>query len=151
MEFETVLEWDGEYPGKLSSQNGFTLAYSPPVEFGGIKGPLSPEDAFVGAANMCYQIVFLGIAKSLGVEITHFKCKAVGKLETVDGVRRFPSIALSPEVQVAPGTDMSKIEKVVEATKRKCPVTNSMNSDISVSVTTSSRSPISLRPDVSPR
>ena len=137
MEFETVLEWGGEYPGKLSSQNGFTLAYSPPVEFGGIKGPLSPEDAFVGAANMCYQIVFLGIARNLGVEIIHFKCKAVGKLETVDGVRRFTSIALSPEVQVAPGTDMSKIEKVMEATKRKCPVTNSMNSDISVSVKTS--------------
>ncbi|MGB2582404.1 MAG: OsmC family protein, partial [Thermoplasmata archaeon] len=92
----------------------------------------SPEDAFVGAANMCYQIVFLGIAKSLGVEVLHFKCKAVGRLETVDGVRRFTGIALSPEIQVAPGTDMSKIAKVMEAAKRKCPVTNSMNLDISV-------------------
>jgi len=132
MEFVTVSEWKGGYPAKLSCQNGAMVEYSPPVEFGGMNGPLSPEDAFVGAANMCYQIVFLGIAKSLGVEVLHFKCKAVGRLETVDGVRRFTGIALSPEIQVAPGTDMSKIEKVMEATKRKCPVTNSMNLDISV-------------------
>lgn len=137
MEFVTTSEWKGGYPAKISCQNGAVVEYSPPVEFGGMKGPLSPEDAFVGAANMCYQIVFLGIAKNLGVEILNFSCRAVGKLETLDGVRRFTCVSLSPEVRASPGTDMSKIEKVVEATRRKCPVANSMNSEISVSVTAS--------------
>jgi organic hydroperoxide reductase OsmC/OhrA len=138
MEFMTECEWEGVYPAKLLCQNGAVVEYSPPVEFGGMKGPVSPEDAFVGAANMCFQIVFAGIAKSLGVDIVRYSSKATGQLETVDGVRRFTSITLTPEIVVAEGSDVSKVEKALEATKARCLVTNSMNTRIVVSARISS-------------
>jgi organic hydroperoxide reductase OsmC/OhrA len=137
MEFMTVSEWKGGYPAKLSCQNGAVVEYSPPIEFGGMKGPLSPEDAFVGAANMCYQIVFLGIARNLGTEILDYRCRAVGKLETVNGVRRFTGIELSPEIRVAPGTEIATVEKALDATKSRCLVTNSMDVTISISASIS--------------
>ncbi len=133
MDFETTVEWRGEYPGQLSAQNGSTLEYSPPMEFGGARGPLSPEDAFVGAANMCYQIVFAGVAKSLGVTVLSYRCRAVGQLETVDGARRFTTITLTPEIVVAKGSDPAKVEKALEATKSRCLVTNSMSSSVTIS------------------
>jgi organic hydroperoxide reductase OsmC/OhrA len=133
MDFETVVEWKARYPGRLSSQNGSVVDYSPPVEFGGPHGPMSPEDALIGAANMCFQIVFAGIAGSLGVEIHHYSCRAVGRLETVDGVRKFTTIELFPEILVARGADKSKVERALEAAKSRCLVTNSMNVKVTVS------------------
>lgn len=133
MDFETVVEWTGEYPAKLTSQNGSVVDYSPPVEFGGPRGPMSPEDAFVGAANMCFQIVFTRIARDLGVNIVRYSSRAVGQLETVDGVRKFISITLAPEIVVAADSDIPKAEKAIEATKSRCLVTNSMSAKITVS------------------
>jgi organic hydroperoxide reductase OsmC/OhrA len=132
MDFETSVEWSGGYPAKLSCQNGKEIDYSSPIELGGMKGPLTPEDAFVGSANMCFQIVFRRISSDLGIEIRAYRCRAVGRLETVDGVRKFVSLTLHPEIVLAPGSDAGRVEKAVEATKRRCLVTNSMATEILV-------------------
>ena len=135
MDFKTRVRWKGSYPARLETQNGSAIDYSPPVEFGGPKGPMTPEDAFIGSANMCFQIVFSGIAKNLGVEVLEYSCEAAGTLETVDGVRSFRSVHLRPEVVVADGTERSKVEKALDAAKPRCLVTNSMKSQITVSAT----------------
>ena len=133
MDFKTRVSWERTYPARLESQNGSSVDYSPPVEFGGTEGPMTPEDAFVASANMCFQIVFVGIAKNLGVEVLGYSCEAVGRLETVDGARCFQSIHLTPEIIVAKGTDRSRVEKALEATKPRCLVTNSMKSQVTMS------------------
>jgi organic hydroperoxide reductase OsmC/OhrA len=132
MDFETTVEWRGEYPARLSCQNGMEIDYSSPIEFGGVKGPLTPEDAFIASANMCFQIVFRRISSDLGVGVRGYRCRAVGKLETVEGIRKFVTITLNPEITLEPGSDVSRIEKAIEATKRKCLVTNSMAAEIIV-------------------
>ena len=132
MDFETSVEWTGRYPARLSCQNGLETEYAFPVEFGGMKGHITPEDAFVSAANMCYQIIFSGIAKNLGIEVESYRCRAVGRLETVDGVRKFVAIDLHPEVRLRKPTDPERLRKAMEATKRKCLVTNSMDLEVRV-------------------
>ncbi len=132
MNFETAVEWTGGYPAELSCQNGKVIEYSSPVELGGMKGPLTPEDAFVGSAGMCFQIVFSRIASDLGVEVRAFSGRSVGRLETVDGVRKFVSITLNLRITLAPGSDVERARKALEATKRKCLVTNSMASEVIV-------------------
>lgn len=136
MDFESVVEWSGDYPGQMTCQNGMNVVYSPPVEFGGPRGPMSPEDAFVGSANMCFQIVFAGIARSLGIEMLRYRSRAVGKLEVVDGARKFVRIDIEAEVKLGAQCEEAKIQKAVEATKRKCLVTNSMDTEVFVNVTT---------------
>jgi organic hydroperoxide reductase OsmC/OhrA len=132
MEFETTVEWKGKFPGRMHGQNGLAVDYSPPVELEGMKGPMTPEDAFVGAANMCFQIVFEYVSKGLGMRLTEYECRAVGDLETVDGVRRFVRLTLKPEMRFARGSRMENLEKAVAATKKKCLVTNSMALDLEV-------------------
>ncbi len=136
MDFETVVEWSDGYPGTMSCQNGAELGYSPPSEFGGTKGHMTPEDAFVGSANMCFQIVFTGIARSLGIQVRRYKARAVGNLEVVDGARKFVKISIESEIHLEPPCDAEKLQKAVDAAKRKCPVTNSMDLEVTVSVLT---------------
>ena len=133
MDFESIVEWKGEYPGSVSCQNGLEIGYSPPVEFGGSKGHLSPEDAFVSAANMCLQIVFSRVAADLGIDVLEYRSRAVGKFEAVEGTRKFVSIEVYPEIRLGTRCDEARLQKALDAAKRRCPVTNSMDLEVTVS------------------
>ena len=130
MDFETQVEWNDGHPATMSCQNGTKHAYSAPVEFGGVEGTLSPEDAFIGSANMCLQIVFSGIAKNLRIGVRSYRCKAIGHLETVNGSRKFVRIDLRPVIELEQDGDEEKAIKALEAAKRKCLVTNSMDLEV---------------------
>jgi organic hydroperoxide reductase OsmC/OhrA len=132
MNFETTVVWTDKFPGKLHCQNGQAIDYSPPVELQGMFGPITPEDAFVGAANMCFQIVFEYVSRDLGMKLLEYKCRAVGDLEVVEGVKRFIKITLYPEMRFASGSKLSNLDKALSTTKRKCLVTNSMDLEVEV-------------------
>lgn len=132
MDFVTSLSYDGSYPARIECQNGSAMDYSPPVEFGGAKGPLTPEDAFVGSASMCFQIVFARVSEGLGMNLLSMRCRAVGDLQTVDGFKRFLKITLHPEMRFAEGSKLENLEKAIEATKKRCLVTNSMALEVEV-------------------
>jgi organic hydroperoxide reductase OsmC/OhrA len=132
MDFATTVIYSGEYPSRIECQNGAMLDYAYPVEFGGKQGFVTPEDAFIGSANMCFQIVFRTVASSLGMTVQSYRCRAVGDLQTVDGVRKYVRIVLYPEIRFAEGSKVDKLDKAIEATKRRCLVTNSMTCDIVV-------------------
>ncbi len=132
MEFETTVEWRERFPGKLYCQNGQIIDYSAPADLQGMDGPLTPEDAFVGSANMCYQIVFRSVSSGLGLQLVEYRSRAVGDLQTIGGVRKFVKIVLYPEMRFAHGSNLGNLQKALEATKRRCPVTNSMALDVEV-------------------
>lgn len=132
MDFVTSVSYDGSYPARVECQNGASLDYSPPVEFGGTKGPLTPEDAFIGSANMCFQIVFARVSEGLGMKLLSLRCRAVGDLQTVDGFRKFVKITLHPEMRFAEGSRLENLDKAIDATKKRCLVTNSMALEVEV-------------------
>lgn len=132
MDFTTTVVWTEKYPGKLICQNGQDIDYSSPEEFEGMRGPLTPEDAFVGSANMCFQVVFESVARDFGMKLQEYKCRAVGDLETVEGYRKFVKITLYPEMKFHSGSKMSNLDKALSVTKRKCLVTNSMDLEVEV-------------------
>jgi organic hydroperoxide reductase OsmC/OhrA len=132
MDFENTVVWKDKFPGKVICQNGQVIAYSPPDELGGMRGPLTPEDAFVGSANMCFQIVFEYVSKDLGLKLLEYSCRAVGDLQVVEGLKKFVRIKMYPEMKFAPGSKLSNLEKAISVTKRKCLVTNSMDLEVEI-------------------
>lgn len=93
---------------------------------------MTPEDAFVGSANMCFQIVFERVARDLGLKLVEYSCRAVGDLEVVEGVKKFVKIVLYPEMRFASGSKLSNLDKALTTTKRKCLVTNSMDLEVEI-------------------
>ncbi|OGS42670.1 MAG: hypothetical protein A3K67_05545 [Euryarchaeota archaeon RBG_16_62_10] len=132
MDFETTVVWKERFPGRLHCQNGQVVDYSAPVELEGMKGPMTPEDAFVGSANMCFQIVLEYVSKGLGLRLIGYTCRAVGDLQVVDGVKRFVKITMYPEMRFAEGSKMENLDKAMATTKRKCLVTNSMALEVEI-------------------
>lgn len=132
MYFETTVVWNEKFPGRLSCQNGQAIDYSAPHELGGMQGPLTPEDAFIASANMCYQIVFEYVSRDLGMELLDYSCKGVGDLRVVEGIKKFVKITLYPVMRFASGSKMSNLDKALSVTKRKCLVTNSMDLELDI-------------------
>lgn len=132
MNFETTVVWKEKFPGKILCQNGQVIDYSAPAELEGIRGPLTPEDAFVGSANMCFQIVFEYVSRDLGMKLIEYNCKAIGDLEVVEGFKKFVKITLYPEMRFAPGSKMTNFDKAISVTRRKCLVTNSMDLEVEI-------------------
>lgn len=132
MNFETTVVWKDKFPGRLHCQNGKVIDYSAPAELEGMRGPLTPEDAFVGAANMCFQIVFEYVSRDLGMKLVEYKCRAVGDLEVVEGLKKFVKIVLYPEIRFESGSKVSNLDKAISITRRKCLVTNSMDLEVEV-------------------
>jgi len=132
MNFETTVVWKEKFPGKILCQNGQVIEFSPPAELQGMRGPLTPEDAFVGAANMCFQIVFEYVSRDLGLKLLEYNCKAVGDLEVVEGFKKFVKITLYPEMKFASSSRMTNLDKAISVTRRKCLVTNSMDLEVEV-------------------
>jgi len=132
MNFETTVVWKEKFPGKILCQNGQVIEFSPPAELQGMRGPLTPEDAFVGAANMCFQIVFEHVSRDLGLKLLEYNCKAVGDLEVVEGFKKFVKITLYPEMKFASSSRMTNLDKAISVTRRKCLVTNSMDLEVEV-------------------
>jgi len=132
MNFETTVVWKEKFPGKIICQNGQVIDYSAPAELGGMRGPLTPEEAFVGAANMCFQIVFEYVSRDLGLKLLEYSCKAVGDLEIVEGFKKFVKITLYPEMKFAAGSKMTNLDKAMSVTRRKCLVTNSMDLEVEI-------------------
>jgi len=132
MNFETTVVWKEKFPGRLHCQNGQVIDYSAPAELEGVRGPLTPEDAFVGAANMCFQIVFEYVSRDFGMRLVEYSCRAVGDLEVVEGLKKFVKIVLYPEIRFEPGSKVSNLDKAISTTKRKCLVTNSMDLEVEV-------------------
>lgn len=132
MDFVNVVRYQDEYPATIDCQNGASLHYSAPVEFKGMSGTVTPEDAFVGSANMCFQIVFRSVSEGLGMKVVSYSCKAVGDLQTLEGFRKFTRITLYPEVRFADGSNVENLQKAIEGTKKRCLVTNSMSCEVVV-------------------
>src|SRR4030067_334484 len=132
MDFATTVVWKEKSPGKVICQNGQVIDYSSPEELEGMRGPLSPEDAFVGSANMCFQIVFEYVSRDLGLKLLEYTCKAVGDLQVVEGIKKFVRIKMYPEMKFASGSKLSNLDKAISVTKRKCLVTNSMDLEVEI-------------------
>jgi len=61
--YHTDVRWTGEHWGHLRMGNGPEMPFSAPPDSQGHPGVLTPEDAFVAAANTCVMMMFLWAAE----------------------------------------------------------------------------------------
>ena len=131
--YEVNIQWKEGRTGELSSPVlNKTIECATPPEFpNGIPGIWSPEHLFVAAINSCYMATFLAIADNFKVEIETFSCSTTAKLEMVEGKYLITQAEMFPVIKlVNPEKDLDKAAHVAEKAKTGCLVTNSMKTEI---------------------
>jgi peroxiredoxin-like protein len=134
--FETSTKWTEEKRAKLIVKGQPELEVSPPPEFGGPEGFLTPPDLFVASANTCYTTTFLTMAAKARLKYVDFTCRAEGTVEkSEERGFQFTRVDLYPEVIVMEEGEREKAEQVVEIAEEYCLVTNSMANEITLNPT----------------
>jgi organic hydroperoxide reductase OsmC/OhrA len=130
--YETTVIWKGEHWGHLRCGNGPEMDFSAPPELHGHAGVMTPEDAFVGAINMCVMMMFLWAAKRFKVDLVSYECRAEGRKKTeLDRTEIFAKVTLWPEIRVR-NTDGARVRRALESATKYSLVANSIKGDLIV-------------------
>ncbi|MCE9501245.1 MAG: OsmC family protein [Leptospira sp.] len=132
--YETTVKWTRDRKGISSGPGLPDLEVATPPEFPkGHPGIWSPEHLFASAANVCLMTTFLAVAENSKFEFNTFECKAIAKLEKVDGKFMISEIELFPVISIRDEKDREKAEKIIHKSEAACLISNSMKSKIILS------------------
>jgi organic hydroperoxide reductase OsmC/OhrA len=136
--YHTTVRWKGEHWGHLEMGNGPEMEFSAPPDAQGHAGVVTPEDAFVAAANTCVMLMFLWAAERFQLNLVSYECRTEGtKLIELDRTEIFTRLHFRPVIRVAcrPGEQQvieARTRRAMQAAQKYSLVANSVKSEIIV-------------------
>ncbi len=139
--YNTSVTWKGEHWGHLQLGNGPEMDFSAPPDAQGHAGVLTPEDAFVAAANTCIMMMFIWAAERFKLNLISYACRAEGtKLIELDRTEIFTHLQLWPIIKIAAGNEdeetlLARTKRALQAAQKYSLVANSVKSEVIVEPT----------------
>lgn len=128
--YKNKVEWRGGHLGYTQCQNGAEMEFSAPPTLYGKAGVLTPEDAFVAAANTCYHMMVIWAMERFKIELISFECEAEGEVEEfIDRTSWFKKVTLSPSV-VAKGKSKEVVQRALEMALKYSTICQSLKSEL---------------------
>jgi organic hydroperoxide reductase OsmC/OhrA len=134
--YHTDVSWKGEHWGRLSLGNGPEMDFSAPPDAQGHPGVLTPEDAFVAAANTCVMMMFIWAAERFKLKLISYDCRVEGtKLIELDRTELFTPLRFWPKIRIAAGDETpqaveGRARRALAAAQKYSLVANSVKSEI---------------------
>jgi organic hydroperoxide reductase OsmC/OhrA len=130
--YETTVTWKGEHWGHLKCGNGPEMDFSAPPDAHGHAGVMTPEDAFVAAANTCVMLMFLWAAERFKLDLLSYECRAEGekKIE-LDRTEIFTRVTLWPKIKVR-NADEKRVRRALQSATKYSLVANSIKGEVIV-------------------
>ena len=134
--YHTHVAWKDEHRGHIIMGNGPEMDFSAPPDAQGHAGVLTPEDAFVAAANTCVMMMFLWAAQRFKLKLESYECRTEGtKLIELDRTETFTRLHFRPVIRIAAGgEDKALVEararRALQAAQKYSLVANSVKSEI---------------------
>jgi len=136
--YHTTVRWTGEHWGHLAMGNGPEMEFSAPPDAQGHAGVVTPEDAFVAAANTCVMLMFIWAAERFKLTLVSYECRVEGtKRIELDRTEVFTRLHFRPVIRVAAGNEPadvveSRTRRALESAQKYSLVANSVKSEILV-------------------
>jgi organic hydroperoxide reductase OsmC/OhrA len=130
--YETTVTWKGDHWGHLKCGNGPEMDFSAPPDAHGHAGVMTPEDAFVAAANTCVMMMFLWAAERFKMDLLSYECRAEGekKIE-LDRTEIFTRVTLWPKIKVR-NADEKHVRRALQSATKYSLVANSIKGEVIV-------------------
>jgi organic hydroperoxide reductase OsmC/OhrA len=134
--YYTDVRWTGGHWGHLALGNGPEMKFSAPPDAQGHAGVLTPEDAFVAAANTCVMLMFIWAADRFKLNLLSYECHTEGtKLIELDRTELFTRLHFRPVIRVQCGSGEksaveARIRRALQAAQKYSLVANSVKSEI---------------------
>ena len=139
--YHTTVAWKGEHWGRIQMGNGPEMDFSAPPDAQGHPDVLTPEDAFVAAANTCIMMMFIWACERFKLDLQSYECRAEGtKLIELDRTEIFTHLRFWPIIQIAGGDEGTnvvdkRIRRALQSAQKYSLVANSVKSEIVIEPT----------------
>ncbi len=134
--YHTTVRWVGQHRGHLVMGNGPEMEFSAPPEAHGEPGVLTPEDAFVAAANTCIMLMFVWATERFKLKLRSYECRAEGtKRVELDRTEIFTRLHFRPMIRVAASGEPKdvvekRVRRALQAAQKYSLVANSVKANI---------------------
>ena len=134
--YNTTVSWKGDHWGHIAMGNGPEMDFSAPPDAQGHPGVLTPEDAFVAAANSCIMMMFIWAAERFKLNLLSYECRAEGtKLVELDRTEIFTHLRFWPVIQIETGEEdpavvEARARRALQSAQKYSLVANSVKSEI---------------------
>ena len=133
--YKNRVAWRGEHLGFTWCQNGVEMEFSAPPDLFGKPDVLTPEDAFMAAANTCYHMMVIWAMERFRIEIVSFECEATGEVEEfMDRTSWFKKVTLSPKL-VVKGKPEEVVRRALDMALKYSTICQSLKSEVSINPT----------------
>jgi organic hydroperoxide reductase OsmC/OhrA len=139
--YNTTVNWKSEHWGHIVLGNGPEMDFSAPPDAQGHAGVLTPEDAFVAAANTCIMMMFIWAAERFKLKLLSYECRAEGtKLIELDRTEIFTHLRFWPVIRITAGDEALKAvearaRRALQSAQKYSLVANSVKSEIIIEPT----------------
>ncbi len=136
--YHTTVRWTGEHWGNIEMGNGPEMKFSAPPDAQGHTGVLTPEDAFVAAANTCIMMMFIWATERFRLKLLSYECRTEGtKLIELDRTEIFTRLIFKPIIRIDGGDEgkeavEARTRRALEAAQKYSLVANSVKSEIAM-------------------
>ena len=136
--YHATVRWTGDHWGQIEMGNGPQMKFSAPPDAQGHAGVLTPEDAFVAAANSCVMMMFIWATERFRLKLLSFECRTEGtKLIELDRTEIFTRLHFRHVIRIARGDENkeaveARTRRALEAAQKYSLVANSVKSEIIV-------------------
>mgnify|MGYP005820731219 FL=1 len=134
--YNTTVSWKGEHWGHLRLGNGPEMDFSAPPDAQGHAGVLTPEDAFVAAANTCIMMMFIWATERFQLHLLSYECRVEGtKRIELDHTEIFTQLHFWPVIRIAAGDERPELvearaQRALRSAQKYSLVANSVKSEI---------------------
>ncbi len=134
--YHTTVTWKGEHWGHIVMGNGPEMDFSAPPDAQGHASVLTPEDAFVGAANSCIMMMFIWAAERYKLNLLSYDCRAEGtKQIELDRTETYTQLCFHPVIRIDRGSEEAsvveaRVRRALESARKYSLVANSVKSEV---------------------
>jgi uncharacterized OsmC-like protein len=133
--YKNKVEWRGEHLGYTWCQNGTEMEFSAPPDLFGLPNVLTPEDAFMAAANTCYFMMVIWATERFKMDLVSFTCDAEGEVEEfLDRTSWFKTVTLYPKIVVR-GKPEAIVQRALEMALKYSTICQSFKSEVIIKPT----------------
>ena len=128
--YKTITLWKGGHLGEIACSNGAQMDFSAPAALYGQPDVLTPEDAFVGAVSMCFQLMFIWSIEKLKIDLISYECEAEGIVkELLDRTSTFKKIVLRPRIKVR-NCEKEKVRRALQLAEKYSLIVQSIKAEV---------------------
>jgi len=133
--YTNKVEWRSGHLGYTRCQNGIGMEFSAPPDLFGKPDVLTPEDAFMAAANTCYHMMVIWAMERFRIELVSFECEASGEVEEfMDRTSWFKKVTLTPRL-VVKGKPEDVVRRALDMALKYSTICQSLKSAIEIRAT----------------